>query len=540
MLRDITDQDALYAHLKQSERHFRGIFDSSPVALFEEDFSAVRDYFDTLRARGVEDLSEHFDLHPQEIVRIAGMVKIESVNPATLKLYEAETPGEFHAGLKGIFNDASLEVFRQGLIALWQGKQHFEAEAHTVTLKGHSFHGLVQWAVPPQWDKSSARLLVSVHDLSGRKALEDLLAANEQHFRALFEDSPIALWQEDDSLLFAHFAVLRAKGVVDLEAHLIQYPDEFSQCMSRVVVKRANRRALELFEVSDVDQFQMRVPEFLTEKGVAAFRVGLDKLYKGELKVEKEFALLSANKRPMELLVRLVVDKASQPMGSRVLVSLIDITDRKQVEHSMSEALGQKEALMGEIHHRVKNNLMVIQSLLRLQASQINDQRARELFLESQNRIQSMSMIHERLYKTGDFKMVLASEYVRDLVGMVANSYSTSVNFPRISFDLEPIFLEVDTLIPMGLILTELASNSLKYGRDEMGKCSLHVTLKRNGATCSMTVKDSGPGLPEGIEQQGMSFMGVFIIKTLVTQLKGNLTFSNINGAEVTITFPVQ
>ena len=205
-------------------------------------------------------------------------------------------------------------------------------------------------------------------------------------------------------------------------------------------------------------------------------------------------------------------------------------------EARLLESLAEKETLIREVHHRVKNNLMVIQSLLRLQTRSADDGAARDMLLESQNRVQSMSIIHEMLYLSPDHRSVGFSEYLRVMVTRLFDAYRDGGPGVTLQFSLDDVTLDVDTVIPVGLIVNELVSNALKYAFPAGREGTLHVSLRRTGPErVALSVRDDGTGLPAGFQMEGTATLGMRIVSSLAKQVHGEVEVLRDGGTEFRI-----
>lgn len=226
--------------------------------------------------------------------------------------------------------------------------------------------------------------------------------------------------------------------------------------------------------------------------------------------------------------------------GERRIFTLIlrDITERKREEEKIRASLREKEILLKEIHHRVKNNLQIISSLLNLQSAHIRDPRALEVFKEGQGRVRSMALIHEKLYQSDDLARVDFSEYIRNLAAYLFRSYEVHAGAVCLNVEAEDVLLGVDTAIPCGLIINELVSNSLKHAFPGGGGGSINITLRPAGAErLTLTVADDGVGLPEGFDVRATPSLGLQLVNTLARQLGGDVLVGDCAGAEFSITF---
>ncbi len=215
-----------------------------------------------------------------------------------------------------------------------------------------------------------------------------------------------------------------------------------------------------------------------------------------------------------------------------------DITKRKEIEEKLEKTLQEKDILMKEIYHRVKNNLMVISSLLSLQSRYIKDKDTKEIFRESQNRAKSMALIHEKLYKSEDLKHINFTEYLQNLSNDLYNTYTTDKNLVKLVLDVDNIIFDVEISIPLGLILNELLTNSLKHafpdGRNGEIKVELH--LEEDGRYY-LSVEDNGIGLPKDLNLQKTGTLGMQIINSLTEQINGELVLDSNMGTKFTIFF---
>jgi PAS domain S-box-containing protein len=215
-----------------------------------------------------------------------------------------------------------------------------------------------------------------------------------------------------------------------------------------------------------------------------------------------------------------------------------EIMERIRAEEQIKASLEEKEVLLKEIHHRVKNNLQVISSMLNLQAQSIEDQSTLRVLQESQNRIRSMALIHERLYRSEDLARVDFGVYIRDLATHLVRSYRARSGPVNLRVDADGVFLDIDTAISCGLIVNELICNSLKYAfpDDSEGEIRVEIHLDQDDQL-TMIVSDDGVGLPEGLDFRNTGSLGLQLVNALVGQLEGNVEFRNNRGTECRIVF---
>jgi two-component system sensor kinase len=226
--------------------------------------------------------------------------------------------------------------------------------------------------------------------------------------------------------------------------------------------------------------------------------------------------------------------------GEQVVICISrDITARKKMEEQIRNALREKEVLLREIHHRVKNNMQIISSLLKLQSQNATDSTTMALFRESQNRILSMAMIHEKLYQSEGLHRVNLRDYIEDLVHEVSASFGDVAGRIGLKVAVDDLAATMDMCIPCGLIIIELISNALKYAFPDGHHGEVSVNLHHNGhGDVRLTVSDNGVGIPEGLDLVGLKSLGLRLVSDLVKyQLRGDLEFISDKGTTVHVAF---
>jgi len=214
-----------------------------------------------------------------------------------------------------------------------------------------------------------------------------------------------------------------------------------------------------------------------------------------------------------------------------------DVTDRKITEQKLQKSIKEKEMLLKEIHHRVKNNLMIISSLLNLQSTYIKDENSKTIFMESQNRARSMALIHERLYQSTDLKNIDFGDYVKTLATDLYNTYVMDRNLIRMNIETDRLNLDIDTSIPLGLILNELVTNSLKHAFSPGQNGNIDVIFKKQDPNYILEVKDNGKGLPKDMDYKSTGSLGLSLITSLSDQIDANLEYVSHSGTLFRIIF---
>jgi PAS domain S-box-containing protein len=239
-----------------------------------------------------------------------------------------------------------------------------------------------------------------------------------------------------------------------------------------------------------------------------------------------------------EFPVEISLSPLDTDQGMLVMSIVRDITDRRRAEELIQAQLREKEALLREIHHRVKNNLQVTSSLLRLQAGTIEDPATREVFASTQNRIRSMALVHEKLYQSTNLSRIDFAEYIRALGDLLFKSFGADPQSIRFRVEGNETFLSIDTAVPCGLVVNEILSNALKHAFPGAKRGEIVVSLHSSDNTCKMKIRDDGVGLRIDESRAGRT-LGLQLVRGLVQQIDGTYDVHTNGGTEFTIQFPI-
>jgi len=229
-------------------------------------------------------------------------------------------------------------------------------------------------------------------------------------------------------------------------------------------------------------------------------------------------------------------DECDNYLGALAMVS--DISDRLKAEEKIQTSLKEKEVLLKEIHHRVKNNLYVISNLLDLQSDTVDDERIHSLFADSQNRIQTMALIHEQLYQSDNLAKINLADYINNLVNNLLSSLDTSFCLIETTVNAEPVYLDLETAIPCGLLINELVTNSFKYAFKDSLQGEIKIELHSiEDHRYQLIISDNGVGIPENIDWQDSPSLGLRLVNILAEQLEATIELDRSNGTCFTLTF---
>jgi len=247
--------------------------------------------------------------------------------------------------------------------------------------------------------------------------------------------------------------------------------------------------------------------------------------------------LLAQREEYGERLEREVEERTAQltETNARLLKAM---SEQRQAEQRIREQLQEKEVLLKEIHHRVKNNLQVISSLLYLQAQQIDDEAHLAVLTESRSRVKSMALVHEKLYNSDDLSDIDYASYMEEFAHYLLQTYTGEGREVDLVLDCEPVALAIDCAVPLSLLVNELVTNSLKYAWNGRERMSLTLGLHHDGEQCLLTVADDGPGLPKEQDLEDPGTLGLQLVVNLARQVHGRLETSSDNGAYFNLRFP--
>jgi PAS domain S-box-containing protein len=346
-------------------------------------------------------------------------------------------------------------------------------------------------------------LQIVVTDLTRRDWFEEALRESEEKFRTLIENSLVGNYIQQD-----------------------------------FIIRFCNRTFAEIFGYNDpTELIGLHIRDVVAPESwpIVSGEVGL------RVSGEKEFSRYEFTGRKRD-----GSEVGCEVLGARIMFkgqpaiqgSIIDITERRKTEEKIRVSLREKEVLLREVYHRTKNNMQVISSLLNLQARKLTDPKAVDMFRDTQQRIRTMALVHERLYRSQDLSRVEFGVYLHNLTTHLFHFFQTQPEQVRLEMETSEVPLDIQSAIPCGLLANEIISNALKHAFPEGRKGTIFIRLTRDGeGLIVLSIRDDGIGLPDGLDISRSDTLGMEIVTSLVGQIDGRLEILRDQGTEFRISF---
>ncbi len=497
VIRDLTERNKNQRDLQQTTTNLQSILENTPEGIFiiDNDFNVL---YCNPKAYEMMEISENDAIDFHHLFYQKDQETYQNMVQEILKNKEIQE-SQLHLIKSG---KRLLEVEISIVQSMFEGKESLLHIIKDVSVQNKLSKEMMRAELAEESNKRLNK------EISERIKAER--SAQEQYLRtkAIFESS-------SNTLLLT---LNKNYEIVTYNSHSKDY---FSQKVSTPVVY--GQSVLKLFE-------EIYPPNLLR-----LFRKELFSILKGEFKQVE----LKLTKNNQIFWLDLFLNPIFDIEGKVIEISMVahDVTEKKSNEIELTASLKEKEILLKEIHHRVKNNLQIISSILNLQSSFIQDKKTLEILEDSRNRIRSMAIIHENLYHTANFSSIDFSNYLTILSTNLVSSYRLEENSIDLVTDFEAVELVLDQAIPCGLIINELVTNALKYAFKDMPVGEVYVSLKMDEDDVFIIVKDNGVGLPKNFNYLESDSLGLQLVVTLVEQLDGKLEIKETKGTEFNIRF---
>ena len=551
--------------LERRESRFYNIFKNSAVAIWEEDFFDAYTVLKTLPCHTGEEYTIYLDKHPELLKKLINKIKILDINEAALALLGVESKEQLLSSLDKLFIEESFSVLRDQFVTIAAGGYHYECETVGRRFNGDEFHILLTVFFPYKQGKSA---FVSMMDITDRIEREQQQAVvlqktvEQKKIADILMDITFNLSSKTDKDDILNTILEQIEKVVPYSSANIM----LHQGNNLVVVRHRG------YDKYGTAEFMDKFSEKLALMGAAKTFIDSSQMqiiedtntYPGWKKFPETSYIQSVLSIPIEwqghVIGLLTLDSSKKAMfswenaeklktiGHAVAISIQkarlfeeaenEIEERKKTEKMLCKSLEEKETILLEIHHRVLNNLTIINALINLQSTKHSDPAELELFDKLSQRIYSIALVHEKLYENNDLSSIDFYAYTYDLINSIraVSVYRSDID---IKIDIpQNIYFDLDILIPLGLTLNELLTNSLKYTFPESGG-DISVSLDIEDTYYTLTVSDNGIGFPEHVLQGGKIHLGLILVYSLVEQINGTVTLNNSGGASVTIKFSI-
>jgi PAS domain S-box-containing protein len=447
---------------------------------------------------------------------ISAALKIAGSDPRKVVMSITDIPAE----LMAIYNSGRLELIEGGFYTLFAGRysklvsqtiERFMNIPYVYAMgflrSGSNIGGVAIFTdseIGVEINKAMIEIIIShAADVMTRIRIEKVEADNNTRYKLMFESAPLAI-----------------------------------NITQGQVITYANPSYLKMFEYSNLDEVQ-NLPslELFAEESRPYILENIRRQAAG-LPVPSSYETVCVTKEGRKFPVILNVASASFADGPATVGFVMDITERKQAEEKIQSSLAEKELLLKEIHHRVKNNMQVISSMINMQGHFVSDEPTRMMLRETQQRIRTMALIYNKLYQSGDLAHIDMREYISEQVSSLVYTYALGLPAVKTEFDIDEIEFGLDIAVPCALIINEIVTNSLKYAFSDHRQGTVRVSLKKNDSNYVLSVTDNGVGLPPDFNPLGGRTLGMKLVITLIqNQLKGTFDIKRQDGTEFVVTF---
>ncbi|MCF7948106.1 MAG: GAF domain-containing protein [Spirochaetia bacterium] len=556
--------------LRLSRAHYHSMFSHSKVAIWEEDFTEVMAALDQLEVSSVEELDTYLTTDPNRVFALIGRAKVHDVNPATVSMFGASSKEELIGSIEQVLTPHTLPFLHRELLALWKGERYFEGETINRTLDNRLIHLMVTISIIDEGE-TAGHVLVSMMDITDRihreqhqaKLLDEI--QQRQLYAEIMQEITIALTSriKRDPLL---------DTILEQVQRLVEYSSGNIRLLQGNTAYIVRSRGYEEYGAAGfistlkmpVDDFPLQREAIRTRRPVVIQNTKTDPrwiaypetsyihsfLLLPILTPDKVYGLLSIEDQDPGVYSQETAEKLL-PFAHAAAIAFArselyeqlnaELEAKQRAQEELAASNQQKDTLLKEIHHRIKNNLSLISSLINLQSYRTEEPAIQEMLEQLRGKILSISMVHEKLYRSSDFQNVSLHEYIRDLLLTLESTSGATEVHTQVDIS-EQVLLSTNTLIPVGLILAELFTNSSKYVQPPEGEpIRFSVHGLQEAGTVTLRVRDNGPGLPGHSKDTQIDTeegLGLTLVQNLVQQIGGTLELKEPPGFHIKLEFP--
>ncbi len=350
----------------------------------------------------------------------------------------------------------------------------------------------------------------------------------------ILDEVPISIWVEDFTYPKRRIEKLKQEGITDFRAYMDAHPEFVQDCLKNTEVLYVNKETIRLTHAGTKDDLTCPLIEHLAAESLPVYRDELLLIAEDRTSMEMEFPARTIDGESLTINFRMSIPPIPEEQHrTLILISMLDITRRVHAEKNLRDSLEEKEVLLKEIHHRVKNNLSLINSLIRLFGAGKHWPDIDEIT----NRIQAISRIHETIYRSDNLSSVDFAEYLEEIVSSFKDLY-IGEKAADIRLDVDHALLNINTAVPLGLILTELVTNAQKHAfTDRKQPGTIEISLKEKNGRYILGVSDNGKGFDRSELTEDRGHLGFTLVEALTEQIGGTLDYKTVPGTTFTVTF---
>ena len=494
---DITDRKKNERALKQSEIDYRSLFDNATDAIY------------------IQDLEGHF----------------LDVNQGALKMYGY--PKEFFIGKTPEFLSAPGKNDMSKIIKFINNASKGKTQTYEfwgLRRNGEIFPKNVR--SQKGFYRGEKVVVTFATDITDQKKVEESLKKSEERFRSFFENSPISLWEEDYTAVLDYIKKLKDSGINDLSKYFDNNLEEVSKCAGLVRILDVNSATLKIYEAESKEELFNNLNDVFIEDSLAIFKEQIISFSEGDFHFQGEgiTQTLTGRKNNIKLYTTMLPNE-------KLLISIFDITDRKKTENLIGKLLTEKDMLLKEVHHRIKNNMNIMRTLFSMQSKSLENPEAYSVFQDAIGRIDSMGVLYDKLYKSEKYQKIKVKEYINQLIREIFSMFPSRNNI-KLKSEIEDFTIGTKVIFSLGLIINELMTNSMKYAfpNDRKGIIAIDISKKQNHV--KLIFADNGVGMTETGKSKEKGF-GHSLIELLTKQIKGNYKINKNKGLKFIIEFDV-
>ncbi len=362
------------------------------------------------------------------------------------------------------------------------------------------------------------------------------LQESEKRFFTLFENSPASLWEEDFSEVKSYLQSIESEIDNNIEHYLTIHPEVLAQCAKRVKIIDVNQATLKLHGAKTKEELLENLNTTFTSDSYPTFQKEIIAIQHGIHYLETEAVVKTLDGIERYINLQWQVSPQHKETLSRVLISITDITERKLTEDKNKALLIEKELLLKEVHHRIKNNMYTIKGLLAMQIDSENNPSAYASLKDAESRVQSIIMLYDRLHCTDNYRELSVKAYLEPLAEEIIHSFSKNRKI-TLTTEIDDFILNLQQLTPLGIIINELLTNMMKHAFIGQNRGTIFISVSLRDKNLKIVLRDNGVGIPESISFSNPSGFGMKIVSMLLEQFRGNIQIERDKGTKFILEF---